>query len=272
MSYADEVQAYYDRGEERDRLLGAKGALELERTQEIVLRRLPPAPAVVADIGGGPGRYAEWLADLGYRVQHRDLMPAHVAHVVSLGRPEISAVVGDARALDLADDSVDAALLLGPLYHLRDRDDRVQALREAARIVRPGGHVFAAVISRWAPRLDGVVADKLYQPLPILLDLVEDVERDGDLPPAHPGGFAAYTHRPADLQSEVVDAGLQVDDLVGVEGLPLGGAEIAARRAEPDWQVLLDAARAIEAVPELLGVSPHLICTGRVAPTGSSGR
>jgi SAM-dependent methyltransferase len=265
MSYAEEIRAYYDRGEERDRLLGAKGALELERTQEIVLRRLPPAPAVVADIGGGPGRYAEWLADLGHRVEHRDLMPAHVAQVASLARPEINSAVGDARALDLADDSVDAALLLGPLYHLRDRDDRVLALREAARVVRPGGHVFAAVISRWAPRLDGVIADKLYQPLPILLDLVDEVEQAGDLPPAHPGGFAAYTHRPDDLRSEVLEAGLAVEELVGVEGLPLGAVETTTRRSDrQDWQVLLDAARAVEAVPELLGVSPHLICTGRV--------
>lgn len=269
MSYAEEVRAYYDRDEERDRLSTDRGAIEYERTQEILLRHLPAAPSspttsTIADIGGGPGRYAEWLAELGHLVEHRDLMPAHVAHLASLGRAGIRPAVADARSLDLADASVDAVLLLGPLYHLRDRADRVQALREAARIVRPGGCVFAAVISRWAPRLDGIVAQQLYRPMPQLLDLMDAVETTGDLPAAHPGGFAAYTHRPDDLLAEVRDAGLEVVDLVGVEGMPLSAADTALRRADPrDWEVLLDAARALERVPEVMGMSQHLICTAR---------
>jgi hypothetical protein len=56
------LRAYYERGMERERLSDGRGNLEFTRTTEIVLRRLPAAPAVVADIGGGPGRYARWLA------------------------------------------------------------------------------------------------------------------------------------------------------------------------------------------------------------------
>ena len=70
-----ELTAHYSRGEERGRLVAGRGLLEFTRTTEILLRRLPTAPALVADIGGGPGRYALWLAGLGYRVEHRDLMP-----------------------------------------------------------------------------------------------------------------------------------------------------------------------------------------------------
>src|SRR6476469_1185237 len=77
------MRAYYEQGKERDRLAEAKGAVEYERTREILLRRLPPAPAVVADIGGGPGRYAVWLASLGYQVEHRDLMPLHVEQLAA---------------------------------------------------------------------------------------------------------------------------------------------------------------------------------------------
>jgi len=140
----------------------------------------------------------------------------------------------------------------------------MRALQEAARVLRPDGVVFTAAISRWAPRLDGVVADRLYRPLPQLLDLLPDIEDTGDLPPAHPAGFAAYTHRPDDLMAEVRDAGLEVEDLVGLEGLPLSVAETTARRDDPtDWQVMLDSARGIERVPELLGLSAHLLCTAR---------
>jgi 2-polyprenyl-3-methyl-5-hydroxy-6-metoxy-1,4-benzoquinol methylase len=71
--------------------------VEFERTCEIVLRCLPAAPAVVADVGGGPGRYALWLADLGYRVEHRDLAPGHVEHLASRGAEAVTTRVADAR-------------------------------------------------------------------------------------------------------------------------------------------------------------------------------
>ena len=92
----------------------------------------PPAGAsVVADIGGGPGRYTTWLADLGHRVHHRDVVPLHVEQVrdANVARATVGTAVGDARSLDLDDASVDAVLLLGPLYHLSQRRDRVRALR-----------------------------------------------------------------------------------------------------------------------------------------------
>ena len=61
MSYPDEVRAYYDRREERDRLESAKGALELERTQEILQRHLPPAPRwSPTSVAGRAGTRSGW--------------------------------------------------------------------------------------------------------------------------------------------------------------------------------------------------------------------
>ena len=256
------MRAYYEQGKERDRLAGPKGALEAVRTKEILQRRMPTAPAVVADIGGGPGHYAVWLAELGYTVHHRDLMDLHVDQLQALGNPSIHTEVGDARDLDLPDASVDAVLLLGPLYHLPAREDRLRTLREARRIVRGGGPIFIAAISRWAPRLDGVLQERLYEDNPDFLSALPEVERTGELPPVVLHGFVGYTHRPDDLVDEVSEAGLQLDDLVGVEGLPLSGADMESRVQDPAaWQVVLDAARTTERVPELLGLSPHLIAT-----------
>ena len=79
--------AYYAQGRERDRLDDPKGVVEFERTKEILQRQLPAAPAVIADIGGGPGRYALWLAELGYTVEHRDLMRLHVEQLKSRAGP-----------------------------------------------------------------------------------------------------------------------------------------------------------------------------------------
>jgi SAM-dependent methyltransferase len=258
-----EIEAYYARGEERDRLAaGPVTIVEFERTKEIILRLLPPAPALIADIGGGPGRYAGWLAGLGYRVEHRDLMPLHVDQVrAALGESGlVRTMLGNALDLDLPDSCVDAVLLLGPLYHLKDRADRIKALREAARIAAPGGPVFAAAISRWAPRLDGELRSRLYEKYPHSTAALPGLEGLGWMAPLHPGAFTAYCHRPGQLRSEVRAAGLAVADLVNVEGAAFLLADLGERLAVPrDRQAVFDAVRATERVPELLGIGPHLL-------------
>jgi len=261
------LHEHYERGEEADRLTrSGAGQLEFQRTQEIVLRHLPPPPATVADIGGGPGRYAIWLASLGYRVVHRDIVPMHVDQARTAAAAAgvvVEAAVGDACGLDLGDETVDAVLLLGPLYHLPRKADRVQALREARRIVRLGGPVFGAVISRWAARLDGMLRSRMYTRYTTAERVVDEVERSGLLPPLGPGSFCAVTHRPGQLRSEFIAAGLAVADLVCVESAAYLLDDLDARMADKrDWQVVLDSARAHERVPELLGLGSHLIATG----------
>jgi SAM-dependent methyltransferase len=263
------VRAYYGRGQELERLSVGAGRLEYIRTTEIVARRLPPAPAVIADIGGGPGRYAMWLAELGYQVEHRDLMPLHVGQLAAaaVGRPEIRTAVADARALDLADASADAVLLFGPLYHLADGADRAAAIREAVRILRPGGALFAAAISRWATRIDGVIGNQIYLKHPAVLGVIDEAERTGVFPPLHVVGFSAYAHRPGDLRAELATAGLEVTDVVSVEGPAVLLPDLDTRMADPaDLAAILDAARALESVPELIGFGPHLLATAVLGP------
>jgi SAM-dependent methyltransferase len=260
-----DVYGYYSLGHERDRLsVDARGVLEFEHSTEVIQRHLPAPPAVVADIGGGPGRYAVWLAGRGYTVEHRDLMPLHVEQMVAArgGSAAIRTRVADARNLDLADESADAVLLLGPVYHLRARTERMAALGEARRVVRPGGPVFVAAISRWAPRLDGELRTRLYEQLPVIREVIDDVERTGWMPSLFDGSFTAYCHRPGRLRREVRNAGLAVTDLVSVEGAAFLLGDLDERMADPlHWRVVLDTARATERVPELLGLGPHLLAT-----------
>lgn len=201
----------------------------------------------------------------GYDVHHRDIVPLHVTQLEEQrGELSIDAAVGDARSLDLQDSSVDAVLLLGPLYHLETRAERVLALSEARRIVRPGGYIFAAAISRWAARLDGILAKRIYLAMPEALDLIAEVERTGRLPPLGPGSFFGYAHRPMQLRSEAKAAGLSVVSLVSVEGAAFILADLDERATSgEDWCVVLDTARATESVPELLGIGPHLLATCR---------
>ncbi len=257
-----DLQAYYALGKERARLQNGHGRLEFERTIEIITRYLPSPPRRVADIGGGPGRYALWLAERGYAVEHRDLVELHVAQLrAATGAGDrITSELGDARQLDLESGSVDAVLLLGPLYHLRERNDRLSALREVARVLAPEGVVFAAAISRWAVRLDNVLHLRGYRERPGVGSLIDAAETDGGFAPFEPAGFTACLHRPDELRDEIGEAGLRLRALVGVEG-PAGFLpDIAERMADDaDRQALLDAARALESVPEVIGANPHLL-------------
>ena len=260
------MHEHYTRGLELERLAGSAGQLEFERTKEIIVRHLPPPPAVVADIGGGPGRYTLWLAQLGYRVLHRDLMPLHVEQLreAAGGDANIDTAVGDARRLDLPAESVDAALLLGPLYHLERRKDRLQALAEIRRVVRPGGPVFVAAISRWATRMDGILRLRLYETIPGAEAELAGIERTGRLPPLRDGSFCGYVHRPGQLRAELAASGLGVLDLVSVEGPAYLLDDLAERLANDEARrVVLETARAVERVPELLGIGPHLLATAR---------
>src|SRR4051794_2275936 len=140
---------FYTRGyDEAGRLRSAKNVLELVRTRELLKARLPAPPARVLDVGGGTGAHAAWLAADGYDVVLVDLVPAHVHRAAAL--EGVEARIGDARSRQEPDESVDACLLLGPLYHLPERDDRLAALREAVRVAKPEGLICAAAISRYA--------------------------------------------------------------------------------------------------------------------------
>jgi SAM-dependent methyltransferase len=264
---AEDMSAYYALGREQGRLSADPvGELEFARTKEIVRRHLPPPPAVIADIGGGPGAYSLWLAGLGYEVIHRDLMPLHVEQLrqAAAGYPLIETAVGDARDLDLPDGGADAVLLLGPLYHLDQRQDRLRALESAYRVLRPGGPVIAAAISRWAPRLDGVLRKRTDRLAPETDELLPAIERTGQLPPLGPVLFTAYLHRPAQLRSELTAAGFRAPALLAVEGPAFLLADLAERLADDaDRRAVMDSIRAVERVPELLGVSPHLLAAAR---------
>lgn len=212
------VQEYYGTEfDEQQRLARPAGRLELVRVREVVGGRLAPESRV-ADIGGGAGAHAAWLAEAGHEVVLVDPVPRHVRAASLL--PGVQAVVGDARHLSLPTAGFDAALVFGPLYHLASRDDRVLALSEARRIVHPGGLVFAAVIPRWAAYSDAMTTLDDGASAPGWLHALVD---SGASPTT--GHFpAAHFHTSAELAAEMADAGLEVIELLALEGpggLPL---------------------------------------------------
>lgn len=265
-----EIHAHYAEAREAERLSVGHGPLEAERTRELLLRHLPPAPGIALDVGGGPGAYACWLAARGYVVHLVDSMPLHVeqARQASARQPDqplASVRLGDARRLAMPDACVDTVLLMGPLYHLTERSERIVALREAWRVLRRGGLVFAVGISRFASLFSGLAWSLLGDPDAATIvadDLRIGQHRNPTL--RHEWFTTAYFHRPEELPAEVQEAGFEVVETVGVEGLGWTLPDVAARWANPiGREHLLMAARAVEREPSLLGVSAHMMTVGR---------
>jgi SAM-dependent methyltransferase len=258
-----DIQRYYERGAERTRLNQGSGRLEFLRTWDVLTRALPSPPARILDVGGATGVYAGPLAQAGYQVRLIDPVPDHVA--VAAEVPGVTAVEGDARDLPAPDAGVDAVLLLGPLYHLTERSDRLTAWREAARVVRPGGVVVGAAISRFASLFDGVVKGYFAEPgfaAVVAGALADGVHRnDGN----EPAWFTrAYFHRPEELGPEAAEAGLAGVRTVAVEGpLWMTGQRLADTLADPDTtKLMLDMLRRVEHEPSILGASSHLLAIG----------
>jgi SAM-dependent methyltransferase len=263
------IGRYYDRTPEETRLQQGPFLLEEARTRELIGRFAPPPPATVVDVGGAAGAYALWLAEAGYEVHLIDPVPRLVAEAVrrSAGatRPLRSCRRGDARALDLADGSADVILLLGPLYHLTEAADRARSLQETARVLKPGGWLFAAAISRWASALDGLARDLFGDPR--FAAIVERDLRDGqhrNLTDRPDYFTTAYFHRPEELAGEVAATGLVLQQVYGIEGPGWILPDVPARMAAPARRAaLLAVARGLETEPALIGCSAHLLAVAR---------
>jgi ubiquinone/menaquinone biosynthesis C-methylase UbiE len=267
-----EVVEYYERYAEESRLEQGPSQLERERTQEILVRMLPPPPARVVDVGGAAGAYAAWLARLGYDVRLLDASPRLVAEArrrnATLARPIARLDVGDARSLPYDSGSAEAVLVMGPLYHLPARDDRLTALREALRVAVPGGVVAVAGISRFASALDGLARGLATDPVFVRMrdrDLRDGQHRNDS---SRPDYFTtAYLHHPEELRAELDEAGLCDTQVLGVEGPAWLVADFDARWADPVLHAdMLTVARAVEAEPAMLGASAHLLGIGRKSP------
>lgn len=258
------ILAYYERYDEASRLERSVGLLEYARMRELIQRFLPSPPRVILDVGGGPGRYSCWLSELGYEVHLIDPVEKHVRQAREASgsqrdKPLASVTRGDARALNHGEGGVDTVLLMGPLYHLTDRDQRLTALREARRVLKPGGLLIAKAINRFAALVDGFREGFIDDPkyVPILSRGLDDGQHRGD---GHEYFTTAFLHRPEEFEAEILEAGFDCGGLYAVQGPGEFANDLEGRMSDPRKRVqLLDLVRSVEQETTLLGVSSHFI-------------
>jgi len=264
----ERVREYYRlRGESEWHRLAAPfdGGVEWEIHRRAFGEWLAPASHVL-DLGGGPGRWTIWLAERGHRVVLGDLSPAQL----DIARREVAAagvavediVELDARDLSrFADGEFDAVLALGPFYHLVEAAGRDRALAEARRVLKPGGRLFATVMSRYSWML-GVLFEWGGSRLADVRRLLDEgVYRNQEQ-----GRFTeAYLFRPDEVAAFFESGGFATRRLLASQGiLQLVQEQVAELRERDDaaWEALVDIAYETAGDASVHGLSSHLLYIG----------
>jgi 2-polyprenyl-3-methyl-5-hydroxy-6-metoxy-1,4-benzoquinol methylase len=263
------MDTYYSRGLEQNRLGSAVGEVERLRTESIMRRHLPPPPAVILDVGGAAGAYAFSLASNGYSVHLIDPVPLHIAqakaHAIESGIHLQSIVEGDARSFSAPPAGADVALLFGPLYHLLQRKERIEALGHVRHALKPGGILFAAMISRYASFIDGL--SRGFFADPIFRQIVNAGLACGQH--ANPTDSLdyftdAYFHRPDEAREEIAESGFSDIRLMGIEGPAWGVDRFTAAMGDAvQRDDILRMLQEFEQEPSIVGASAHFLAIAR---------
>jgi ubiquinone/menaquinone biosynthesis C-methylase UbiE len=203
------------------------------------------------------------LAGLGYTTHLVDVAPLHIEQARQRARqpgsPQPASLEqGDARRLRFADDTADAVILHGPLYHLTEEADRLAALGEARRVLRPGGVLLAFAIGHLASTIAGLLRGWVFDDAYLAMVTQEIETGQHRRPPSWPGLFAtAYFHRPQQLHAEIETAGMACSEVVAVQGPAWMAPDFETSWQDPARRAaILQIARLTEREP---GFSPHML-------------
>jgi S-adenosylmethionine-dependent methyltransferase len=261
---SEAIRTLYDQQPEREWERMERHRTEFALTMRALAEHLPPPPAQVLDCGGGPGRYAIELARRGYEVTLFDLS----AGCLQLAREKATeagvtlAGYEQGTSTDLSrfpDASFDAVLLMGPLYHLLEEDERRQTLAEAHRVLKPGGFLYAAFISRYA----AIRWAAAHEPSWILEhpELTEMILTTGVLPPRGKSDteFVAHFAHPTEVIPLCQRVGFEVVRVLGVEGLVSMVEDGVNALSGEAWDTWVDLNYRIAADPSIHGCVEHLL-------------
>ena len=258
------IQRMYDQQTGREWGRMSRHRTEFAVTLRALAEYLPPPPAHILDCGGGPGRYAIELARQGYQVTLFDLSSGNLdlAREKATAAGVTLAAYEQGNATDLSrypNDHFDAVLLMGPLYHLLEAADRLQTLTEGRRVLKPGGPLFAAFITRYAVMRWAAANEPQW--IIDHADLLEGILTTGVLPPEDEQGqgFVAHFAHPEKVGPLCQQAGLELQVLLAAEGLVSMIEEKVNALTGPAWDAWVALNWRVAADPTLPGGAEHML-------------
>lgn len=261
----NEIERYYDEEyEEWERL--ARHQPEFEVTKRY-LQKYITGKKKIADIGGGPGRYAIHLAQQGHEVTLVDLSGKNIRQAIDkaeeAGVHLDSSIHGNALWLHeylYREEQFDVVLLMGPLYHLTKEADRKQALYEALRVLKPGGLLISAFISKYAFIHDYSIELRDFGETDHLLNLLEEGKNEGK---AAEDFTIAYFSSAKEARELMASAGLEELAFAGVENVLCGKEKQFHELSEELKEKWLELAWQLSSDENLFGMSEHFLYVGK---------
>lgn len=261
-----DIAAMYNSDPEKEHSRLERHQLEYDLTLRFLQQYLPSKGSIL-EVGAATGRYTVALANQGYRLTAVDLSAALIErcrkNIVKEGLEEqVRFVVADARNLGkVQEKEFDAALLMGPLYHLVEEEDRKIALKEAFDRLRTGGILVSSFISRF-----GILGDLLRN----VPDWIEDEEEvrsvmdKGRAPDDYArGGFRGYFARVSEIAPLHETIGFETCAVVGVEPAISADDESYNKLQGRQRQLWLDLLYELSAEASIIGASRHLLYIGK---------
>lgn len=240
--------------------------LEHDLTWRYLDRYLPPEGSIL-EIGAATGRYTLELARRGYRVTALDLSAALLEECQKNLSEEgldqkVRLVIADARDLrEVTENPFDAVLLMGPLYHLIEKADRILALKEVFDRLRVGGIIFSSFISRF-----GTLSD-LIKSLPAWIEdqpKAWSMIENGRRPKGYPrGGFRGYFARASEIAPLHTTLGFETLILAGVEPVIAADDDSYNKLEGKQRELWLDLLFALSTERSIIGASRHLLYVGK---------
>lgn len=242
--------------------------LEYEVILHFLGQYLPPQGHIL-DLGGGPGRYTIALARQGYTVTLVDVAEANIRLArQKIERQGLKAQVAQMRVADarelsfLQNESFDAVLCMGPLYHLPQKQDRLQCLHECHRVLKPDSPLFLTLLPRGSYLRDALRSGNFYNSIHESPQVFEQIFRQGHSPEAQVPNmyFCSLDEIPATL----ADTGFELDILASTHGFAsFMDEQVNALAKNPEaWNALLHWVITTCTDPNALSAAEHLLAVG----------
>jgi len=265
---AHRVRKSYESNVEKEWARLERHRTEFALTARALEKFMQPASCVL-DSGSGPGRYSLLLAALGHKVTLLDISQENLKFAQAKAQEQgvrfKECVCASATDMSMfEDESFDAVLLMGPLYHLLDASDRSRCLRETRRILRRGGLVFATFLICYASLRDAAKYNPEW-----LVDYSDDAKRileggiytfEGRENPPFTDFWSVHPSKAADIMEE---AGFETQTLLAQEGLvSLIDEKVNLLQGEA-WEAWVDLNYRCAQDPTIHGAAEHLLYVGR---------
>lgn len=258
------IELFYNKASEETRLNKGLGIFEFERIKYLIEKFITKPTSKILDVGGGTGKYSEWLAKKGHKVHLVEPIPKHLKIATERNhrnKTKFTIHSGESQNLMFKNNYADMVILHGPLYHLQNQQERNKTIQEARRVVKPNGIILAFAINYTASTLVGLMNGLIHKKAFFKMCKEELTSGLHNPPEEYPWLLAeAYYHNPTILKNEFLNQNLTYLNTYAVEGMTwldknfFKNMENIQRK-----ETLMELIKITETDNNLLSLSPHIM-------------